>query len=57
MTRDSNLLAGSVRETIEAFSAAFYGLLCAALGFAVWRMIILALKAISWVINELVRSN
>ena len=56
MTGD-NPIVDSVRETVEAFSAAFYGVFCAALGFAVWPMSILALNAISWVINELVRSN
>jgi hypothetical protein len=56
VTRD-NLIGNSAHETIEAFAAAFYGLFCAALGFAVWPMMIVALNAIAWVINELVRSN
>jgi hypothetical protein len=56
VTSDRGLIVDSVSETVEAFSSAFYGLFCAALA-GLWPMIILALNAIPWVINELVRSN
>jgi hypothetical protein len=56
VTSDRGLIVDSVSETVEAFSSAFYGLCCTALA-RLWPMIILALNAIPWVINELVHSN
>jgi hypothetical protein len=57
VTRDRDSVANQVSDTVEAFSAALFGLFCAVLGWAMWPVMMLAMNAVAWVIHELVRSN